>query len=151
MTEEAQQRLAEKILARSNSGGYFSTIIGASYDSVSPHAAEGHFTAAKAQCNPYGIVHGGVYYTLLDQLTGMAVGASGSVGVTIDTSVSYLTSARIGDTVRARVECVRLGRSIAVYEGKCWGEDGTLQCMGTFHLAIRGPLVESSFPEMKER
>ena len=79
-------------------------------------------------CNPLGIAHGGAYYTLMDQLMGMAAACSGRGGVTLDCSVNYLKSARLGDTVRCVVESVHVGRSVAVYDAKCYGATGRSCC-----------------------
>ena len=45
---------------------------------------------------PFNIVHGGVYYTLMDQLAGMATAATGRGGGRWMPNISYLKSARAG-------------------------------------------------------
>ncbi len=142
MTEQETQALAGAIIERSSGEDQFAGYVGLVYDSLSLERAEGHFTVTQQLCNPLGIAHGGTYYTLMDQLTGMAVAMSGRVGVTLDCSVSYLKSARLGDRVRCVAENIHLGRSVAVYDAKCYGEDGTLLCTGTFHLFLLGTLEE---------
>ena len=77
---------------------------------------------------------------LMDQLAGMATAATGRGGVTLDANVSYLKSARAGETVRCKLEAVHIGKSVAVYEAKCFGEDGALQATGTFHLFFLKPV-----------
>lgn len=142
MTEQEQQALARAIIARNSGRDQFAGHVGLTYDSLTLERAEGHFVVGQELCNPLGIAHGGTYYTLMDQLTGMAVAMSGRVGVTLDCNVNYLRSARLGDTVRCAAESVHLGRSVAVYDAKCWDGAGTLLCTGTFHLFLLGPVEQ---------
>ena len=140
MTQQEQKQLYETIMQGSSAPGQFSALAGLVFDKLDETGVEGHFEARKELCNPFGIVHGGVYYTLMDQMAGMAACSTGRGAVTLDCNVSYLQSARMGDTVRCRVEPVRVGRSIGVYEAKCYGERGELQCTGTFHMFFLGEL-----------
>ena len=129
MTEQEQQVLCRRIVEGASQPGWFSNQLKIVYDHLDSRSAEGHIVAEKEHCNPFNIVHGGVYYTLMDQLAGMATAATGRGGVTLDANVSYLKSARAGETV-----------SVAVYEAKCFGEDGELQATGTFHLFFLKPV-----------
>lgn len=42
--------------------------------------------------------------------------------------------------MRCKLEAVHIGKSVAVYEAKCFGEDGELQATGTFHLFFLKPV-----------
>ena len=137
-----QQEFYQYILEGSSAPGQFSSLAGLVFDKLDETGAEGHFEAVKELCNPFGIVHGGVYYTLMDQLAGMAASSTGQGAVTLDCNVSYLKSAKLGETVHCRVEPVHVGRSIGVYEGKCYNDDGQLQCTGTFHMFFLGNLED---------
>lgn len=142
MTEAERNELYVQIMEGSSTPVQFSTTVGLVFDRLDPTGAEGHFLAAKELCNPFGIVHGGVYYTLMDQLAGMAASSSGRGAVTLNANVSYLRAARVGDVVRCRLTAVHLGGTVAVYRGECRGEDGTLFCTGEFHLFLKKPLEE---------
>ena len=137
-----EQELIDGILQHNRNGNYFSDLLGIEYDTITKDVCECHLKVEKKLCNPFHIMHGGVYYTVMDQLAGSMAALTGKGGVTIDTSVNYIRSAKLGDTVRCRVESVNIGRSIDVYEGKCYGEDGRLQCTGTFHLFFTQPIEE---------
>lgn len=142
MTDEEQKALYAHIMEGSGRPGQFSATLGMAFDRLDENGAEGHFLAVRELCNPFGIVHGGVYYAMMDQLAGMAACSTGRGAVTLDCSVNYLKSARLGDRVTCRVEPVRVGNTVAVYEGKCFGADGTLQCTGTFQLFLTKPLED---------
>ena len=142
MTEAEQKALCAQIMEDSVAPVQFSTMVGLAFDRLDQTGAEGHFVATKELCNPFGIVHGGVYYTLMDQLAGMAACSSGRGAVTLDANVSYLRAARVGDVVRCRLSAVHLGSTVVVYRGECRGEDETLFCTGEFHLFLKNPLEE---------
>lgn len=74
MTEQEQQALCRRIMEGSSQPGWFSNQLKIVYDHLDSRSAEGHIVAEKEHCNPFNIVHGGVYYTLMDQLAGMATG-----------------------------------------------------------------------------
>ena len=135
-----EQKLIEGILEHNRNGAYFSDSLGIEYDKISRDVCECHLTAEKKLCNPFHILHGGVYYTMMDQLAGSMAALTGKAGVTLDSSVNYMKSAHLGETVRCRMESVHIGRSIGVYEAKCYGEDGALQCSGTFHIFFTQPI-----------
>lgn len=135
-----EQELIEGILEHNRNSSYFSDSLGIEYDKISRDVCECHLTAEKKLCNPFHILHGGVYYTVMDQLAGSMAALTGKAGVTMDSSVNYMKSARLGETVRCRMESVHIGRSIGVYEAKCYGEDGALQCSGTFHIFFTQPI-----------
>ena len=116
MTEQEQQVLCRRIVEGASQPGWFSNQLKIVYDHLDSRSAEGHIVAEKEHCNPFNIVHGGVYYTLMDQLAGMATAATGRGGVTLDANVSYLKSARAGEMVRCKLEAVHIGKSVAVYE-----------------------------------
>lgn len=142
MTEVEQQEFFQYILNRSNTQGKFSTLEGIHYDTLDLTGAEGHFVATQPLCNPFGIVHGGVYYTVMDQLAGMMASATGRGAVTLDCSVSYLKSAKLGETVYCRAKPIHVGRSVGVYEAECVSGDGVLQCKGTFHMFFLGDVAK---------
>lgn len=142
MTEQEQKKLCDFILERSNREGWFCSHGGIRYDSVSPTLATAHFVVNEDLVNPLGICHGGVYYTVMDQLAGMAAGSTGRAGVTLNCNISYLKSARIGDTVYCKAEAFKLGRTVAVYHAECYGEDGEMQCTGIFHFFFKGELAD---------
>ena len=88
MTEQEQQALCRRIMEGASQPGWFSNQLKIVYDHLDSRSAEGHIVAEKEHCNPFNIVHGGVYYTLMDQLAGMATAATGRGGVTLDANVS---------------------------------------------------------------
>lgn len=141
MTEAEQKQLYDGVLESIGAPGCYASALGMTVDRLDRDGAEGHFTAARELCNPFGILHGGAFYTAMDQLTGMAViSAAGRAAVTLDSNVSYLKPVPMGERVICRAACVHMGGTVAVYEAKCYGEDGALRCAGVFHYFLTKPL-----------
>jgi uncharacterized protein (TIGR00369 family) len=89
--------------------------------------------------NINGVVHGGVYATILDTSMGAAVVSVLSETETTATTslyVEFLRAAREGETLTARGEVLRRGRHIAFAEGNLYGSDGRRfsQARGTWYI-----------------
>ncbi len=92
--------------------------------------------------NINGVVHGGVYATILDTAMGGAVVsllADGEVTATASLYVEFLRPAREGQELRARGEVVRRGRHLAFVEGNLLEGDGKRlsQAHGTWYIWSR--------------
>jgi acyl-CoA thioesterase len=89
--------------------------------------------------NLNGVVHGGVYATILDTAMGASVVtllAPGETTATTSLYVEFLRAAREGEVLTARGEVLRRGRHIAFAEGNLTdGEGRTLsQARGTWYI-----------------
>lgn len=86
-----------------------------------------------------GIVHGGVYATILDTAMGASVVsllAPDETTATTSLYVEFLRTAREGDVLSARGRVLRRGRHIAFVEGDLVGADGVTlsQARGTWYI-----------------
>jgi len=89
--------------------------------------------------NINGVVHGGVYATVLDTAMGGAVVSMLSDGESTATTslyVEFLRSARLGKELVARGEVLRRGRHLAFVEGKLGDGEGKplAQAHGTWYI-----------------
>ena len=96
-------------------------------------------TVERRHLNVNGVVHGGVYATILDTAMGAAVVTllrDGETTATTSLYVEFLSAAREGDTLSARGEVLRRGRHIAFAEGNLIGSDGRRlsQARGTWYI-----------------
>ncbi len=115
--------------------------------SIDPDASrEGHCTVTgvveRRHLNINGIVHGGVYATILDTAMGGSVVfllGEGEVTATTSLYVEFLRPAREGQRLTARGEVLRRGRHIAFVEGNLFDEDGARlsQAHGTWYIWSR--------------
>ncbi|HYB63312.1 MAG TPA: PaaI family thioesterase [Thermoplasmata archaeon] len=89
--------------------------------------------------NINGVVHGGVYATILDTAMGGSVVTllgEGETAATTSLYVEFLRTAREGEILTARGHVVRRGRHIAFAEGDLVGTDGERlsQARGTWYI-----------------
>ncbi|MCD8335610.1 MAG: PaaI family thioesterase [Clostridiales bacterium] len=85
--------------------------------------------------NPYGIVHGGLLYTMADMVSGATARQYGPHPVTLDSDLHFLRNVSSG-TLTARAEPVRVGGSVAVLRARvCCGDE--LLAEGTFTFFYR--------------
>ncbi len=69
----------------------------------------------KEMLNGFGIVHGGVIFSLADSALAFASNSHGRKAVSIETSISHIESICEGGTITAFAEEESLGNKIAVY------------------------------------
>lgn len=128
-------------LLRAARRGGFHHEVGFSIDAA--HSGRGFCTVTgkveRRHLNFNGIVHGGVYATILDTAMGGAVVsllADGETTATTSLYVEFLRAAREGDTLTARGDVLRRGHHIAFAEGNLTGADGRRlsQARGTWYI-----------------
>lgn len=75
--------------------------------------------------NPYGILHGGVTAALIDDLIGATVVAMGLANryTTINNTIDYFSSAKVGSTIVAETRVVKQGKSIINLECEVFFEE----------------------------
>jgi acyl-CoA thioesterase len=85
--------------------------------------------------NPYGIVHGGLIYTLADSVMGIALATGGRTGVTLNCNIDYLAPG-VGKKLIADTEIVKDGKNIVVIRVKVTNEEDTLiaTATGTYYI-----------------
>ncbi|MGA8276370.1 MAG: PaaI family thioesterase [Thermoplasmata archaeon] len=101
--------------------------------------------------NINGVVHGGVYATILDTAMGASLVSllrEGETTATTSLYIEFLRAAREGDTLTARGDVLRRGRHIAFVEGNLYGADGRRlsQARGTWYIWSSDEAVPSAPP-----
>lgn len=81
-------------------------------------------------------LHGSVSATIVDWAGGMAIASTGmeKTGVSTDIHVSYVSSAKLGDTLTIEGRVSKVGRNlgfttVTIYKGE--GDDQQIVCHGT--------------------
>jgi acyl-CoA thioesterase len=91
--------------------------------------------------NPYGVVHGGVIYSLVDTAMGAAVHtrlAQGERCATIEIKINYLAPVTAGD-LAAEARLVERTKRIAVLEARVRSDGGQLVAVATGTFYIQQP------------
>lgn len=109
----------------------FALFNGIHTSSSQPDHAEAVLTIGPDSLNPYGLLHGGAYYTLADCAGGTACRTDGRKYVTLYGGLSFIRSARSG-TVTARAVIRHRGHSTCQVDVEITDEHGTLLATGNF-------------------
>ncbi len=97
-----------------------------------------NFFIREEMTNPMGILHGGMIAAIMDDMMGATVFCLGGehFHTTVNLAIDYLSSARIGETVRAESKIIRQGKSIINAECILTNSQGKLLARGTSNLII---------------
>lgn len=109
----------------------FALFNGIQTSSSSPDHGEAVLTIGPDSLNPYGLLHGGAYYTMADCAGGTACRTDGRNYVTLHGGLNFIRSARSG-TVTARAVIRHRGHSTCQADVEITDEHGTLLATGNF-------------------
>ena len=72
------------------------------------------FEVTEEMTNPYGLLHGGVSCTLMDDLIGLAAATLGSdkFSISLNLQVSYLAKVMVGEKITVKAKIIREGRNV---------------------------------------
>jgi len=87
-------------------------------------------TVRPEMCNGFGIIHGGVTFSLADSALAFASNAYGRLSVALECSISYPNPVNVGDTLFAEATEVNLSNKIGIYNIPVTNQHGLL--VGTF-------------------
>uniref|UniRef100_A0A0N4ZU76 Acyl-coenzyme A thioesterase 13 n=1 Tax=Parastrongyloides trichosuri TaxID=131310 RepID=A0A0N4ZU76_PARTI len=93
----------------------------------------------KEHTNPMGTLHGGCSATLIDFITSVAciVSPVQKTGVSVDMTINYLSSAKVGDTIIVEGNILKLGKRIAFSQGNIYlKKDNSLIVTGLHTIAF---------------
>ena len=136
MTEQEKEILYADVMKRANQKDTFGVENGMRIVAMGEGWARGELHTEVRHGNPMGIVHGGVYCTMMDQVAGSAACTRGSMCRTVNCEVRFLAAAQ-GAHLTSRAEAVRMGRSIAVI--RAWVEDaaGAVCAEGVYTFRLK--------------
>ena len=84
--------------------------------------------------NPYGMVHGGLLYTMMDCSAGITARADDNNYVTQNVSVTYLGNVKDQDVIYAEGTVIKRGKRVTVVHSIVRTEDGRLLADGTISM-----------------
>ncbi len=97
-----------------------------------------HIRLAEKHLQPFGVVHGGVFSSIIDAAAFWAVYSDvedGAGMTTVDLKVNYLAPASAGLMI-ATGRCIKLGKTLGLGEATVTDEDGRILAHGTSTLII---------------
>ena len=131
-----QEQIWQDVMELANRPGTFTHGLGLHVTGIGDGWAEGELTAGDGMLNPLGIVHGGVYSTMMDQVAGAAACSRGSMCRTVDCEVRFFAPAA-GTKIYSHAQAIRMGRSITVMRAWVTDEAGTTCAEGTYTFRMK--------------
>lgn len=93
-------------------GDRFSAYCGMRVSELGEDHAKAVMVVEDHHLNSLGVPHGGIYFSLADLAFGAAVNYIDRTMVTLDSSIEFIASARLGDVATAISRPVEMGRKI---------------------------------------
>lgn len=83
-------------------------------------------TVRPEMCNGFGIIHGGVTFSLADSALAFASNAYGRLSVALECSISYPNPVNVGDTLFTEATEINLSNKIGIYNIPVTNQHGML-------------------------
>jgi acyl-CoA thioesterase len=85
-------------------------------------------------CNGFGIIHGGITFSLADSALAFASNAHGRLSVALECSISYPNAVNVGDVLTAEATEVSLTNKIGIYNIPVTNQKGEM--VGVFKGSV---------------
>ncbi|MEJ7627955.1 MAG: hydroxyphenylacetyl-CoA thioesterase PaaI [Ferruginibacter sp.] len=94
----------------------------------------------KEMINGFGIVHGGIAFSLADSAFAFACNNRNILSVALDTSINFLKPVNVGDKLTAEATELHNGRSTGLYQVSIFNQDSILVAVfkGTCYRTQKG-------------
>lgn len=120
----------------------FDALYGLELTEVSADQVRGEVAVRDAVCQPFGLVHGGVYASIAESLasvgTLVGVHADGMTALGMSNSTTFLRSITAG-TVHATGRPLHRGRTTWVWDVEITDDDGRVCASSRVTIAVRAP------------
>ena len=111
----AEENLAHRVVDMMFEHDAFSQWLGIERIDEGPGHSSLRMTVRPEMVNGFGILHGGISYSLADSALAFACNSHGRKAVSVETSISHLKRGAVGDILTARATESSLSNKIAVY------------------------------------
>lgn len=107
---------ANEVVAHMMEHDLFSQWLGIEVLEVSEGYSKIKMLVRKEMINGFGIVHGGIAFSLADSAFAFACNNRNNLSVALDTSINFLKPVNIGDELTAEAKEIHNGRSTGLYQ-----------------------------------
>ena len=107
--------LAADVVGHMMENDYFSQWMGVEVLEVKEGYSKIRMTIRKEMANGFGIVHGGLPFSLADSAFAFACNNRNNLSVALDVTITFTKAVNIGDVLTAEANEVHNGRSTGVY------------------------------------
>ncbi|MFM7840177.1 MAG: hotdog fold thioesterase, partial [Chitinophagaceae bacterium] len=110
-----QDVLANSVVEHMIKNDAFSEWLGVTVQEIREGYSCIHLTIRKEMINSFGIVHGGIPFSLADTAFAYACNNRNNLSVALDCSITFTKAIDLGDTLTAEAQEIHNGRSTGVY------------------------------------
>ena len=108
-------KLATSVVDHMMDNDYFSQWLGVEVLEVKEGYSKIRMTIRKEMVNGFGIVHGGLPFSLADSAFAFACNNRNNLSVALDVTITFTKAVNVGDILTAEAKEVHNGRSTGVY------------------------------------
>lgn len=109
------QPTPQEVVAHMMNHDGFSKWLGISVLEVSEGKSKIQMTVREEMINGFGIVHGGIAFSLADSAFAFACNNRNVLSVALDTSINFTKPVHVGDTLTAEASEIHNGKSTGLY------------------------------------
>ena len=110
-----KDQLAGSVVSHMMENDYFSQWMGVEVLEVKEGYSKIKMTIRKEMVNGFGIVHGGIPFSLADSAFAFACNNRNNLSVALDVTITFTKAVNIGDVLTAEAKEFHNGRSTGVY------------------------------------
>jgi len=106
---------AQKVVAHMMEHDKFSQWLGITILNIQEGYSKIQMTVREEMLNGFGIVHGGIAFSLADSAFAFACNNRNNLSVALDTSINFTKAVQVGDTLVAEAKEIHNGKSTGLY------------------------------------
>jgi len=110
-----KDQLASAVVGHMMENDFFSQWMGVEVLEVREGYSRIRMTIRKEMVNGFGIVHGGLPFSLADSAFAFACNNRNNLSVALDVTITFMKAVNVGDVLTAEAEEIHNGRSTGVY------------------------------------
>jgi acyl-CoA thioesterase len=110
-----QDQLAKQVVSKMMKDDSFSQWLGLEVIDVKEGYSKVKMTVRKEMLNGFGIVHGGIAFSLADSAFAFACNNRNNISVALDVTITFTKAVNVGDILVAESKEIHNGRSTGVY------------------------------------
>jgi acyl-CoA thioesterase len=111
-----KNQFAQQVVNHLLEKDYFSKWLGIEILEIKEGCSKIKMTIRNEMVNGFGIVHGGVTFSLADSAFAFACNNRNNLSVALDTSINFMKPAHVGDVLTAEAKEIHNGKSTGLYQ-----------------------------------
>lgn len=115
MNQPEKDQLAKSVVTHMMENDYFSQWMQVNVLEIKEGYSKIQMTIREEMVNGFGIVHGGIPFSLADSAFAFACNNRNNLSVALDVTISFMKAVNVGDILTAEAKEVHNGRSTGVY------------------------------------